>query len=156
MIVLLLYAKKAGKKSSLLASLTYSKKDSFKNIYRISIWLLPVRLDVQQYNFKQEINHLHQRALRIFYGNHDYSYKDLLKLYQSFTAHQRNIQFLAIELFKVKQKISIHTMNNIIQMRDNLRSQTSFSEVLLMQVNIWSELTGSVQFKSMEHRTNRN
>ena len=49
---------------------------------------------------------------------------------QSFTVHQRNIQSLAIELFKVKQNISTHMMNNIFQMRDdlryNLRSQAKF------------------------------
>ena len=48
----------------------------------------------------------------------------------AFTIHQKNIQSLAIELFKVKQNISTHRMNNIFHMRDNLRynlrSETEF------------------------------
>ena len=38
-----------------------------------------------------------------------------------FTVHQRNTQSLAIELFKVKQNISKYMMNNIFQIRENLR-----------------------------------
>ena len=49
---------------------------------------------------------------------------------QFFTVHQRNIQSLVIELFKVKQNISSDMINNIFQMRHNvrynLRSQTEF------------------------------
>ena len=77
-----------------------------------------------------KINYLHGRALQIDYRNYNCSYKNLLKMDQSFTVLQRNIQFSVIELFKVKQNISTHMINNIFQMRDNLRynlkSQTKF------------------------------
>ena len=39
----------------------------------------------------------------------------------SFTVHQKNIQSLAIELFKAKRNISKHMMNNIFQMKGNRR-----------------------------------
>ena len=72
-------------------------------------------------NLKNKINHLHERALGIVYRNFDCFYKDLHKMDQSFTVHQRNIQSLAIELFKLKWNISTHMMNNIFQMRCNVR-----------------------------------
>ena len=50
-----------------------------------------------------KINHLRERALQIVYRNYDCSYKDLLKIDLPFIFHQRNIQSVAIELFKVKQ-----------------------------------------------------
>ena len=53
-----------------------------------------------------KINHLHERSLRIVYKDNISSFEDLLKKDRSFTIHQRNIQSLAIELFKVKGNLS--------------------------------------------------
>ena len=49
-----------------------------------------------------KINHLHEHSLRIVYKDNYSSYVDLLVKDKSFTIHQRNIQSLAVELFKVK------------------------------------------------------
>ena len=57
-----------------------------------------------------KINHLHELSLRIVYKDKISSLEDLLKRDKSFTIHQRNIQSLAIELFKVKGNLS----NNIM------------------------------------------
>ena len=74
-----------------------------------------------------KINHLHERSLRIVYKDNYSSYVDLLAKGKSFTIHQRNIQSLAIELFKVKRNLSNVIMCNIFKTRTltyNLRSQT--------------------------------
>ena len=47
-------------------------------------------------------NHLHKGSLRIAYKDKISLFKDLFKRDKSFTIHQKNIQSLAIELFKVK------------------------------------------------------
>ena len=47
------------------------------------------------------INKIHKRALRIVYQDRISSFDDLLKKDESFTVHERNIQTLAIELYKV-------------------------------------------------------
>ena len=76
-----------------------------------------------------KINHLHERSLRIVYKDNYSSYVDLLVKDKSFTIHQRNIQSLAIELFKVKRNLSNVIMCNIFKKRTltyNLRSQTDF------------------------------
>ena len=57
-----------------------------------------------------KINHLHERLLRIVYKDNISSFEDVLRKDRSFTIHQRNIQSLAIELFKVKGNLS----NNIM------------------------------------------
>ena len=76
---------------------------------------------------------MHERSLRIVYKDSNSSFKDLLKKDNSFHAHrdiQRNIQSLAIESFKIKEKLSNTIMNDILQTRTliyNLRSQTDFA-----------------------------
>ena len=75
---------------------------------------------------------------------------------ESFTVHQGNIQFLAIEFFKVKQNVSTHMMNNIFQIRDNpgcnLRSQNDF---LRSSANTSQLGLNSLRvLKSMKHDTN--
>ena len=49
-----------------------------------------------------KINQLHERSLQIVYKDNISSFEDLLKKDRLLTIHQRNIQSLAIELFKVK------------------------------------------------------
>ena len=78
-----------------------------------------------------KINHLHERSLRIVYKDNISSFEDLLKKDRSF-AIQRNIQSLAIELFKVKGNLSNNIMYDIFQTRKvkyNLRSQTDFAGI---------------------------
>ena len=76
-----------------------------------------------------KINHLHERSLRIVYKDNYSSYVDLLAKDKSFTIHQKNIQSIGIELFKVKQNLSNVIMCNILKTRTltyNLRSRTDF------------------------------
>ena len=48
------------------------------------------------------INKLHERALRVTYDNDDLSFHDLLEKDNSFTIHERNLQKLAVEMYKVE------------------------------------------------------
>ena len=72
---------------------------------------------------------MHERALRIAFKDYTSSSEDLLKRDHSVTIHHRNIQSLAIELFKVKQNLSNSLLCNIFQTPSisyNLRSQADF------------------------------
>ena len=52
------------------------------------------------------INKLHERALRLVYKDKSLTLEQLLEKDQSFSIHERNIQKLAIEMYKVKNKIA--------------------------------------------------
>ena len=49
------------------------------------------------------INRLRERSSRVVYRDNISSFQELLFRDKSFTIHERNIQNLAIELFKVKK-----------------------------------------------------
>ena len=77
----------------------------------------------------RKINHIHERSLRIAYRDYNSSFKDLLKKDNSVCIHHRNIQSLAVELFRVKENLSNTIMSHTFATRVlnyNLRSQTDF------------------------------
>ena len=77
----------------------------------------------------RKINHIHKRALRIVYRDNSSSFAELLKKDNSVCIQYRNIQSLAIELYKVKHTISNSLILDIFPLRSvdyNLRTQTDF------------------------------
>ena len=48
------------------------------------------------------INKFHERALRVVYKNDNLTFEELLEMDNSFTIHERNLQKLATEMYKVK------------------------------------------------------
>ena len=56
---------------------------------------------------------MHERALPIAYDDYSSFFEDLLNKDKSVTIHQRNLQQLAIEIFKVKIGIAPTIMNEI-------------------------------------------
>ena len=53
-----------------------------------------------------KINKLHKRALRLVYKNENLSFIELLDMDNSVTIHQRNLQRLAIEMYKARNELS--------------------------------------------------
>ena len=77
-----------------------------------------------------KINNLQERSLRIVHNDYATAFKDLLKKGNSFKIHHKNMQSLAIKLFKVKKGISNPILCDIFPLRSigyNLRSQIDFS-----------------------------
>ena len=128
--MLLLYA---VKKLSVLATLpnfvcTNKKRVLMKAFTESQIGFCPLIWIFHSKGVNNKINHVHRRSLRIVYKNDISSFEDLRD--KSFAVHQRNIQSLAIELFKAKENLSNNIMYNIFQTREinyNLRSQTDFT-----------------------------
>ena len=62
-----------------------------------------------------KINRLHERSLRLVYEGKTLSFQELLDLDNSMTIHHRNIQKLATEMFKIKNKLSPTPMIDIFR-----------------------------------------
>ena len=60
-----------------------------------------------------KINRLHKRALRIVYSDFKSSFEGLLMKDKTFSIHERNIQSLAIEIYKFLKGLSPSFLNNV-------------------------------------------
>ena len=70
-------------------------------------------------NINNQISKLHELALRLFYNDKSSSFRELLERDKSVTIHERIIQLLLTEMFKVKSRIGLEIMTEIFKFKDH-------------------------------------
>ena len=116
--------KKGNQKLHALARISkYLSQDKLKIImktfiqsqfnYCPLIWMFHSR------TLNNKINKLHERALRLVYKNENLCFQELLNLDNSVTIHQRNLQRLAVEMYKVKNNLSPLPMQELFTEQTN-------------------------------------
>ena len=86
------------------------------------------------------INRIHERALRLVYKDYTSTFGELLLKDNSFRIHHRNLQKLAIEIFKVKLGLAPEIMKNVFPVIENpydLRKETKFKLKERPYSSIW-------------------
>ena len=81
-----------AKRKSLMKAFTTSQFN-----YCPLIWMFHSR------QLNNQINKIHERALRLVYKDNKLTFNYLLELDNSVAIHQRNLQIHATEIFKVKK-----------------------------------------------------
>ena len=92
-----------------------------------------------------KINSLHEKSLRLIYKNKpNLSFDDLLKENKSVKIHQRNLQTLATEIYKVKNDLGPEIMKEVFQFIEkpyNLRNNYFGTEsITSLAPRIWEIL----------------
>ena len=91
------------------------------------IWMFHSR------KLNNKINRLHERALRLVYKKSTLSFNELLTMDNSFTVHQRNLQQLATEMYKIINDLTPRFMKSIFPLSSNhytLRKPSTFKQPL--------------------------
>ena len=137
------FCKKASRKISALARVTpfmgLSKRKLLMNAFFTSqfsycplIWMCHSRSN------NRKINMLHERCLRIIYNDQQSSFTELLNKDNSVSIHIRNIQRLAIEMFRFYNGLSPPLMSNMFKLKAensyNLRHVSEFSRPMVKSV----------------------
>ena len=90
-----------------------------------------------------EINRIHERCLRLIYNDKRTSFEDLLKIDDSVSIHQKNVQTLAIEMYKVFKGLSPSVFSEIFprtkKSHYELRHTSDFIIPRVKSVNYGSE-----------------
>ena len=112
--------KKGNQKLHALARISkYLDEDKLKIIMKTFIQsqfnYCPLLWMCHNRTLNNKINKLHERALRIVYKNDLFTFQDLLELDNSVTVHQKNLQKLATEMYKVNNHLSPLPMQGIFK-----------------------------------------
>ena len=78
--------------------------------YSPLIWML------HSVSLNNKINGLHERVLRIVYSHYKSSFNTLLEMDGSYSIYHRNIQSLAIEIYKYLHDLSPALMGDILKL----------------------------------------
>ena len=76
--------------------------------------------NLNPFSLNNKINKLHERVLRIVYTNDELNFRELLDKDDSITIHQRNLQRLAIEMYKIKNHVSPLLVQQLFTQKDNI------------------------------------
>ena len=89
-----------------------------------------------------KINRLQERCLRVIYSDKQSSFQTLLEKDGSVSIHNRNLQFLATEMYKVKNNLSPSIIVELFEQRNenyNLRNNNPFTVTAVRTVHHGSE-----------------
>ena len=141
------YAKKGNQKLHALARISkYMNKDKLKLIMKAFVTsqfnYAPLTWMFHSRTLNNKINKLHERALRLVYDKQNLTFQELLDLDDSITIHHKNIQTLAIEMFKIKNNLSPPLMKGIFKENTNtcdLRNKRCWEPTNVRTVHCGSE-----------------
>ena len=127
-------SKKAGQKlSALLRISPYLEDKKKKVIYNIMM--------KSQFNYcplvcvfcsrksNNLVNKVQDRALRLTYKDNENNFQTLLNENNETSVHQRNLQFLMTEMYKIKNNYAPPIMHHLFQFRENTFNLRNFREL---------------------------
>ena len=75
------------------------------------------------------VNRVQERALRLTYKDNENIFQTLLNESNETSVHQRNLQFLMTEIYKIKNNYAPPIMHHLFQFRENTFNLRNFREL---------------------------
>ena len=125
--------KKASQKVSALSRVAkilplHRKRELLKAFIESQFSYCPLIWMFCSRKMNRKINHIHERALRLVYDDYISSFKELLRRDNTVSIHHRNVQLVAIEMYKIVHSLSPPFMREIFSEKgvSSTRSQGTF------------------------------
>ena len=140
--------KKASRKIHALARVTLYMNIAEKHIlmnafFKLQFSYCPLVWNCHSRANISKINRLHERCLRIIYSDKQSSYEELLEKGGSVSIHPRNLQVLAIEMYRVRKGLSPPIITELFEHKEehyyNLRINAEFAMPAIRTVYHGSE-----------------
>ena len=134
--------------AGIACSLTFDQRKLLLNAFITSqFFYAPVVWMFHNPKLNNHIHRIHERAFRIVYQDHNLTFEELLAKGGSFRIHDRNLQRLLIEIFKVKMKLAPEIMNEVFDIIESpypLRNELKFKSRNIRTVRDGTETTAFV------------
>ena len=114
-----------------------TKKLIFNLIKKLQFSYCPLLWMLCSKTSKNMINKLHERSLKIILNDYPNNFNILLENNNDINNHQRNIQALLVEVFKMKNELASSTMDSILNKRFktyNLRNFQEFARTKIIYI----------------------
>ena len=93
-------------------------------------------MDVYVTCLNNAVNNIRKQTLRLIYNDHEKSFNSILTDNNQKTILQKNLEFLATEIYKLQNGLSPPIMNNIFFSRQNIYNFWKFQELSASSKNI--------------------
>ena len=136
--------RRASKKLTVLARLS-----NVLPFYQMKIWVFCSRMRNNKINEPQE------RSLRILYKDDCFNFEELLRKNNSLTIHIRNIQLQAIEMYKLKNNLSLNFISCLFNEKNILifEKLSRFHETSLKKCPLGDRVSNKLGTYDMEYYT---
>ena len=79
-------------------------------------------------SLNNSVNHIHERAMKVAHNNLSHlTFKELLQVTDENTIHQKNLKYLATEMYKYIHGLSPPIMNEVFTLRENKFNLRNFN-----------------------------
>ena len=144
--------RKAGQKLSALLRIsshinTDKKSLLYKSMIKSQFAYCPL---VWMFCFRQSnnlINKVHERALKLIYQDNS-NFEVLLEKQHDFSIHQRNLQVLMTEIYKIVNGIAPPIMNSLFMFRLNQHNLRNFQELSTEKRNTVNYVLETVKYRA--------
>ena len=138
--------KKAGQKLSVLAGINHCLTQDQKiwplnSVVQSQFSYYPLIWMVTSRYLNNALNSIHERALRLIYNDYDLPFDRILEDKKQKSIHQKNIDSLAIEIYKFQAGLTTPIMSDLFVTRENynLRNFQEFESSLRRKVKCGTE-----------------
>ena len=120
---------------------------TFNSVIKSQFIYCPLILMFTSRCLNNALDNTHERALRLIYNDHEKSFSSILTENNLKIIHHKNLEFLAIEIYKFQNGLPPPIMNDIFYSRQNIYNLQKFQELFTSTKNTVNFATETISYR---------